>query len=603
VNASLLHTAFVGLALLLSNAPVMAQAPAPAQPPALAPGASTSRDAPTLRTIDLAINTHYLATNFDTAEKLLKAAIEDCQNQCSPKVLAKAWSYLGVVLVTGKNNRTAATDAFIHALSLDPGLKIDGALATPEVNEIFQGLGGTDAPTTNVVTAAQPAPTATTVTAAVAGTMKCTPTVAEVETRRPIPVQCHVDQEVTLAQLRYKLGTSKTWTTAAMAKKGNYYEVEIPCKETDTVGTLDLYARAEDASGEDVGTWGSKAAPVQIHLVATSKEEPPSLRNADPPARCAEKQECPPDFPGCTDKKQGGDTDWGGGCDNSGQCKAGLLCIDGTCENAPSCTSDSDCSVGRCVSNKCSAIGTEDGLSRTLRKNWLGLHVAQDFALVSGTDVCSQSTQAGEYWACYYAGSRDAPYQNDPHSGVKVGGGLAMATTRILLSYDRVVLSNLTAGVRVGWTFGGGPPNGRFVDYAGDAPNVKSVIAKGTAFMPVHLEARVAYWFGSDVFNQRLRPYVHLGGGFAEVDVKFKVPTRDCGTQDVSASCLSSKNGGKAVELEAWKKLGNEFVTVGGGLAYGITDRIALNANLNIMYMFPSAAPVFQPSLGGLFGF
>lgn len=602
MNASLLRTAFVGLALVLPTSTALGQAPT-AQQPAPRTATSTSRDAPTLKTIDLAINTHYLATNFDTAEKLLKAAIEDCQNQCSAKVLAKAWSYLGVVLVTGKNERQAATDAFIHALSLDPNLKIDAALATPEVNEIFQGLGGAGAPTTTLASETATAPSAA--TPAVAGsTMKCTPTVTEVETRRPIPVQCHVDQDVTVAQLKYKFGTNKTWTTLSMVKKGNYYEAEIPCKDTDTVGKLELYARAEDAGGEDVGVWGSKAAPIPLNLVATSKQEPPSLRNGDPPARCAEKTECPPDFPGCTNKKPvGGDTDWGGGCDNSGECKAGLLCIDGTCENAPSCTTDSDCSVGRCVANKCSAVGSEDAMSRGLRKNWFGLHVAQDFAYVSGTDVCNQSTQADQYWACYYGGSRTAPYQNDPHSGVKVGGGFAMATTRILLSYDRLFTRNITAGLRVGFAFGGGPPTGRFVDYAGNPPNVKTVIDPGTAFLPVHVEARGAYWFGSDVFNKRLRPYVHLGGGLAAVDVKFKVPARDCGTQDVSASCLDSRNGGKVVELDAWKKLGLMFVTVGGGLAYGVTDRVALNANLNVMYMFPSSALVLQPSIGGLFGF
>jgi hypothetical protein len=567
VNASFLHSIGLSFALLLLVQPTSAQTPAaaPAQP----------RDAPTLKTIDLAINTHYLATNFDTAEKLLRAAIEDCQNQCSSKVLAKAYSYLGMVLVTGKNDRSGATDAFIRALSLDPALKIDAALATPEVNEIFQGLGAAGTPTTSVPLA-QPAATATPgAQATLVGPFNCTPTVTEVETRRPIPVQCRTSQEVAVAQLRYKLPATKSWVTVAMTKKGNSYVAEIACKETETIGTLELYARAEDAGGEDVGAWGSKAAPIQIQLVQTSKQEPPSLRDAEPPPRCAEKQECPPDFPGCAVQKKGGDTDWGGGCNNSGECKAGLLCIDGTCENAPSCTTDDDCSVGRCVANKCSAIETEGGLSHARRKNWFGLHVAQDLALVSGTDPCTQANQSSQNWACYYRDSGKTPYLNDPQPGVKVGGGLARATTRILASYDRVLGSNVTAGARVGFAFGGAP----------------------TSFMPVHLELRAAYWFGQEVFTRKFRPYVHLGGGLAAVDVKFEVPT-----QENCAAGSGCKNGVRNVDLDAWKRLGLEFVTLGGGLAYAITPMLALNANLNVMYMFPSTAPVLEPSIGVMAG-
>jgi hypothetical protein len=583
------------------------------------PAAGQSRDAAATRTIDLAINAHYLTTDFDTAQKLISATIEGCADQCSPKVLARAYMYLGVVLGAGKSDMAGAKEAFISALAHDPGIKLDRGLATPEVTRVFDDIAG---PATGGEKAGPSQPERTPrapsaegpaegASAPGGGGLNCTPQVTEIEIRRPIPVQCRTDQDVTSVHLRYQPVGGKTWTLVAMTKKGNSYRAEIPCKETGITGTVLLYARAEDNSGEDVATWGTKAAPVRIRLVEKSSQEPPRFDDAEPPARCQTREDCPPNFPGCGTKKTGGDVDWGGGCDNSSQCKPGLLCIDGTCDNPPSCNSDGDCPTGRCVQGQCRAEAEAAGGSRPYRKHWFGLHLGQDFAFFGGRDLCTQQNQADGYVACYYAGSDSAPFINEPYRGVDVGTGLVLATTRILLAYEYAFTSNITAGIRLGFAFGGGPPNGRSVTYT-DATShqVASVVDEGTKFMPLHVEARVRYWFGQNALSRRLRPYVHLGGGMAEVDAKTEIPVRDCGppgaatTQAcVDRSSTINLNALPQANLDAWKKYGLQFVTAGGGAYYGFTDRYGVELNLNLMLMLPSSGLIMEPSLGVVAGF
>ena len=567
------------------------------------PAAAQSRDEAANRTIDLAINQHYLATDFDTAQKLLSATIQSCEGNCTPKTLARAWMYQGLVLGVGKNDTAGARDAFISALSLDPDVGLDRNLATPDIARLFESLGGKNSATVAPATAApasKPEAAAPAAAAGVTGSgMNCNLKVTEIETRRPIPIQCRTEQDASQVHLRYKPLGNKTWISVEMTKKGNSYVAEIPCKETENAGTLELYVLGEDPTGEDVATFGSKISPVKINLVETTRQEPPSYDNMEPPARCGAKEECPPDFPGCTAKKLGGDVDWGNGCDNSSQCKAGLMCIDGTCETAPTCQTDDDCDAGRCVQGICTVAADGGAPSRAYRKNWFGLHFAQDFAFVGGQDLCTQANQSDKYTACYYRGSSTAPYMNEPYPGVDVNTGAVVATSRILIGYDRAFLQNLTAGVRVGFAFGGGPPNGRSVVY-GPGQSIDATTADGTKFNPFHLEARVKYWFGSRPLAQKFRPFVHIGGGIAEVDAKVKMTVYDCGARLCSANV--NPRSLPSVDLDAWKKLGLEFATLGGGLVYAIQDRYGIQADLNIMYTLPSSAIVLEPSIGMVVG-
>ena len=164
------------------------------------------RDAAATQKIDEAINKYYLATEFDKAESLLKGVIEACEDRCSPQVKAKAFMYIGIVRGSGRQDNGGAKDAFAQALALDPGVKLDDALATPATKQAFEsagGAGGGGAPAPEPAEA--PAPkTGGGGGGAVPGNMECTPNVKQVEMQRTIPVACTTDEPATKVTLRYK---------------------------------------------------------------------------------------------------------------------------------------------------------------------------------------------------------------------------------------------------------------------------------------------------------------------------------------------------------------------------------------------------------------
>lgn len=574
---------------------------------ALPATAQYTRDAAAKKKIDESINSHYLATNFDKAEGVLLGTIKACEDKCSPQTLARAWMYVGIVRGSGRSDQDGAAAAFQSALALDPNVKLDAGLATEETQATFQSaggaaMGGTPAP----VEGAQGG------TEVAEGELSCTPIVTEVETRRPIPVECETDEDATSLELRYRPFGAETWKSVSMRKHGGSFRAQIPCDATQLSGTLRFYVRAKNAGGETVANFGSKSTPVEMQLVEESSMEPPSYEDSDPPERCATKEICPPDFPGCdSGEKSRGNVDWGGSCENSTECKSGLLCVDGTCETAPSCESDADCPAGTCIGGKCD-IGDDTSPKTGFKKNWLGIHVGQDIALISGTDMCTLQGQADQNFACYYAGTTDAPLVDDVYPGASIASGTVMATTRILLSYERALTANVTAGLRAGYALRGGPPAGRDVDYEGN--EIDSVKAEGTPFLPFHAEVRVAYYFGSNALGKTgLRPYIHAGGGLAQVDGKVVVLAKDCGIYaqmdpNAYANCAAGtvpddqRLADSEVEVDAWKKLGRGFVTGGGGGVLAFNRTTGLQLNINLMYMLPTSGFVIEPSLGLVFG-
>jgi len=566
--------------------------------------AQYTRDNAASKKIDEAINQHYLATDFEKAEGVLTGTITACADKCSPAVLAKAWMYVGIVRGSGKNDQAGAKEAFQKAFANDPAVKLDTQLATPETQKTFEGLGAPGA--------AAPAPASTPAAAAKPaanedandkGGLKCTPDVRELQTRRPIPLECSSDEEAAAMEIRYKAFGEEAWKSVKMKKVGEAFRGEVPCDATGTAGTLKLYVRAKDASGETLDSFGSKAKPVEFTTSESSSAEPPSYPGEPAPTRCLAKEECPPDFPGCGAGALHGNKEAGASCQSSRECKEGLLCNEGSCEAAPSCETNADCSSGSCVDNKCTA-GEEEPPQVSYKKNWVGLHFAQDIAIMGGTNVCGADARTNQGYACYESGSSDMPYNGDPYPGAGIATGTVLATQRLLLSFDHAFTGNLTIGARVGFAFGGGPPAGKApdrVNRGGSAP--------GTKFLPFHGELRAQYWFGKGVLGRKgLRPYVHVGGGIAQVDAKVKVKVADC-APDLPAyeACTNGDSTFKGptvpYELDAWRKMGQGFITIGGGAMYAFKENIGAQLNVNLMYMLPTSGPVIQPSLGVVYGF
>jgi hypothetical protein len=208
------------------------------------------------------------------------------------------------------------------------------------------------------------------------------------------------------------------------------------------------------------------------------------------------------------------------------------------------------------------------------KRNWLSVAFEQDALLLpSANNTCA----GGTGYTCF--GSDGSYYADAPLAGADddVGGGLALATSRILVGYDRALFPNLTLGARAGYAFGGGPQR-----------------PTGKSFLPLHLEARAAYWFGDDPLGRAgLRFYVVAAAGIAEQDANVPV--------DVYAN-MQSYQSGQSQDYEAWKKTGLAFAAAGGGVMYAITPSTGVSLEAKAMEMFPTAAPGFGLQLAYLVG-
>src|SRR5262249_21733138 len=162
--------------------------------------------------------------------------------------------------------------------------------------------------------------------------------------------------------------------------------------------------------------------------------------------------------------------------------------------------------------------------------------------------------------------------------GDEVKGGPGLATTRILVGYDRVLFGNFTLGLKVGFAFRGGPTT----------PGMGS-----HAFFPVHGEARAAFWFGHAPFERAgVRPYIVLDGGIAQVDAKVGVVA-----YDTQADYLADKR----LKLDAWKKSGTGFIGGGAGLMIAIAPRTGPLLEFKFMELLGKASPAMNLQLGYAF--
>ncbi len=212
-------------------------------------------------------------------------------------------------------------------------------------------------------------------------------------------------------------------------------------------------------------------------------------------------------------------------------------------------------------------------------KNWVSLHFEQDFLIYSGKDNVCASNAAGrpdaDGYSCFQRGSQFGlvPGQDiAPGPGNHVSGGVGRATSRVLVGFDRLLGSNVSLGLRLGFAFGGAP-----------APKT------GSSFLPVHAELRANYWFGSDPFEHSgLRPYVSLSGGVADVDSHVLVE-------------YYSTSGAKGT-LDAWHKTGKGFAGLGLGTMIPIGSS-GLIPEVRLMQMFGSSATAFDLAIGYAYGF
>jgi hypothetical protein len=210
------------------------------------------------------------------------------------------------------------------------------------------------------------------------------------------------------------------------------------------------------------------------------------------------------------------------------------------------------------------------------KKNWLSLHFEQDFLLYPARDnVCASNvanTSEAPQYACFQNGSRFGYTTGQdirPGLGNHVASGVGIATSRILLGFDRLVSSNVSIGARAGFAFRGGP---------------------GGKFLPFHGELRANYWLGSDPFESSgLRPYFSLSGGIAEVEgdvlVQYYTPA------------------GQMASLAAWRSTGKGFAGLGFGTMIPFAGNSGIVPEVRAMEMLGASALAFDVALGYAYGF
>lgn len=558
-------------------------------------GAAGAKDKDAMKLHDKAMNDDYLATEFAKAEKKLKEALALCgASNCSNEVLGKLHVSLGTVYGVGLSKLDQAKDSFVAALKADSKAALDSSLTTPELTKAFEeakkSVGGGKAdgdkpkkPKETNATASGHTP----------------PAESMVNTPLPIYFEPPEDQGVSKVSLRYKPFGAQKYKSIEMKKMGKGFGVEIACDDVTTTGDMKYYFVLTDENGDAAGTTGSQNEPYKVPLKNEIEGDAPRLPGKKPPDACRDKT-CPPGLPGCTPGDGGGPKGggkWGDACDEARPCGENLHCgTTNTCEEGAGPGGGGG--------------GGKGGWQG--KPNMVGLSASLDALIITGAeDVCSGNASYVCYLQDSAGNSTSKQFYGKP---LKVGntngiqGGFGVPGAHFNLQYDRQILKTL--GLVLGARFGivaGGSPSPENDPPKGGNPK----IGKATPFPPIHIEGRASWFFGGAMFEaKKFHPYVFLSGGFAQVNAS--VPVSVCDeladpTFDQAAKgCFKDSTGvrkGQARNVDAYQITGLNFIGIGGGSTYAITQNFGVMAELKIMFMLTTFGVVFNPTIGPVVGF
>jgi hypothetical protein len=218
------------------------------------------------------------------------------------------------------------------------------------------------------------------------------------------------------------------------------------------------------------------------------------------------------------------------------------------------------------------------------KRNWVSLSLQQDTLVFTSTGGVCKSVDANgvrkpgnDQYSCR---DDDGVYSAPVYAagGNQVNGGLGIATTRIIVGYDRLFIHRVRAGARVGYAFR-------------QAPSAEGVQSS----LPLHLEARGAFYLlGQRPFESPgIRPFVSLGLGVGQVDSVVAVDFY----RDQAAVTAKDKD-----RLHAWRRTGMGFIAPGGGASYAIKN-LMINAELRFTILFPAVGIAPALNIGASYGF
>ncbi|APR81412.1 Hypothetical protein A7982_06761 [Minicystis rosea] len=245
------------------------------------------------------------------------------------------------------------------------------------------------------------------------------------------------------------------------------------------------------------------------------------------------------------------------------------------------------------------AKDTKEPEGPPVHRNWISLSFAPDLSIVSGTNVCTRDSQNAQHYLCVRNDAVKSRYSGTPtiDNGDNINAGVGLATLRLMLAYDRLLLDNITVGARVGFAFNGASGG------------------RGT-FVPFHLEGRFGYFPGRTPFaGSVVRPYLMISGGLAQIDTKVKVQVLEdgvaCGAAKPSSSaspCTKPSSTDGVIEqrvqtLNVWKQAGLGFGALSFGVQFVPSSRVALYLAVRGNITFPVVTGVLSPEGGLSLGF
>ena len=258
---------------------------------------------------------------------------------------------------------------------------------------------------------------------------------------------------------------------------------------------------------------------------------------------------------------------------------------------AKACNSNSDCGAngvcrdGWCKESSAGEEGEEKDShgARPSPAVWLSVGLIQDFALISGSDVCTQKNQvSGGYTCVRGSGSQ---YHGTPVNGQAGSlGGFAIAATRVTLAMNARVSDAISLGLRLGYAFlGQGPtPDG------------------GHDYLALQVEAQGAYWFSRRPFaTEVLGTFVELSAGLAQVDGSGKVTITENQTVPPPVSQIDNP---PRQSVDAWQKGGAAFAGAGVGMFLPFGGASGLIADLRVIQLFPSSGTAISVGISGALG-
>ena len=364
---------------------------------------------------------------------------------------------------------------------------------------------------------------------------------------RAVPISTELPRDVAARARRvlvhYRLWGDPDWTALELRRTAARYDGAIPCREISTVtGDLRYYIRVHDAEGRVIATGASRVKPYRV----TIKHDAALAPGAPRTAKCPDPADCPRGLPGCPSER--------------------VVQIQ--------CQTDRDCEGGM----TCGWRGYCERVDR--RQSWVSLSIQQDLGVVSTSGACSVPSQENEGYACYRADGEQ--YTGNPVlTNEPLGAG--RGPTRIVLGFDQLLYYDTSIGVRAGWAIAGAGPTPR----------------GGVEFVPLSIAARATRWFGEDpLARSGLRGFAFVMAGYAMVDVETTTHVREDPTKP-------PYQGGNDLEqtVDLWKRAGDGFIGVGGGLAFAFAPRAAAFLEVGVLEAFPIGALVIAPSAGVMFGF